>query len=103
MLSTVVDNSTLTSVQRMIGDVPVALSFPIEGDLSAYDNYLQALLIYDEVAAVDDYKEEFRSARRNRFREVRFLGTDNLPYNEISSVAAEAASGIHFKISRGRL
>lgn len=103
MLSTLVDNSTLTSVQRMIGDVPVALSFPIEGDLSAYDNYLQALLIYDEIAALDDYKEEFRSDRRKRFKEVRFLGTDNLPYDEISRISAEAASGIHFKISRGRL
>lgn len=103
MLSTLVDNSTLTAVQRLIGDVGVSLSFPIEGDLSAYDNYLQSLLIYDEIASIDDYKEEFRSDRHRAFSEIKFLNPSNFAYDDVSRLAQEAAEAISFKISRGRL
>lgn len=103
MLSTIVDNSTLTAVQRLIGDIGVALSFPIEGDVSAFDNYLQALLIYDEVAAIDDYKEEHRAGRHKRFTEVRFLSPSSFEYENINKVAREATEDITYRISRGRL
>lgn len=103
MLSTLVDNSTLTAVQRLIGGIGVSLSFPIEGDLSAYDNYLQSLLIYDEVASIDDYKEEFRADRRRAFSEIRFLDPSNFAYEEASSLAQKATEAIAFKITRGRL
>lgn len=103
MLSTLVDNSTLTAVQRLIGDVGVSLSFPIEGDLSAYDNYLQSLLIYDEIASIDDYKEEFKSDRHLAFPEIRFLSPSNFAYDDVSRLAHEATEAIAFKISRGRL
>ena len=103
MLSTLVDNSTLTAVQRLIGDVPVALSFPAEGDVSAYDQYLQALLIYDEVAAIDDYKEEFRAERHNKFSEIRFIKPLSADYEQALEFAKNATADVSFKIHRGKL
>jgi len=103
MLSALVDNSTLTAVQRLIGDIGVARSFPIEGDVSAFDQYIQSLLLYDEVAAIDDYKEEHRDNRKRRFNEIRFIGTEHLPYEEVSAFATLATESIGFQTQRGRL
>jgi hypothetical protein len=103
MLSALIDNSTLTAVQRIIGDVPVAYSYPIEGDLAAYDQYLQALLLYDELAAIDDYKEEYKLERKGSFREIRFLNLDNIAYSEASSYAEEALLKIIFEIQKGKI
>ncbi len=101
MLSVLIDNSTLTAVQRLIGDVPVARSFPIEGDLSAFDQYLQSLLLYDEIAAVDDYKEEHRVGRSKSFKEVRFLDPLKLPYQSSIDEAADQLSRVAFQIQKG--
>ncbi|WP_152569571.1 MULTISPECIES: hypothetical protein [Sphingomonas] len=103
MLSTLVDNSTLTAVQRTIGDIGVSRSYPFEGDLSAYDNYLQSLLIYDEVACPDDYKDEFKSDRRDCFSEVRFLSTSDLPYDVCEEASVEASEALKFSVTKGEI
>lgn len=103
MLSAIVDNSTLTAVQRLIGDVPVARSFAIEGDVAAYDQYLQSLLLYDEVAAVDDYKEEYKIERKNSFKEIIFLNPKDIEYNKISDLSISKVEDIFYKIVRGKI
>jgi hypothetical protein len=101
--STFVDNSTLTAIQRLTGDIPVQPSFAIEGDVSAFDQYLQALILYDEIAAVDDYKAEYRDERRGRFSEVRFIAPKERIYQERSAQARAVAEDIFLRIRGGAL
>lgn len=103
MLSTLVDNSTLTAIQRLIGDVPVALSFAVEGDVSAYDQYLQSLLIYDELAAIDDYKEEFKIERKDSFKEIRFINPQSVSYTQATELASAMVDDINYEFKRGEL
>ncbi|MET0240564.1 MAG: hypothetical protein ABW184_11780, partial [Sphingobium sp.] len=71
--------------------------------MSAFDNYLQSLLLYDEIASIDDYKEEHKSSRHERFLEVRFISPQRFEYEDISCQASKAAEEIHFQIQRGKL
>ncbi|MDQ8756661.1 hypothetical protein RCO27_10490 [Sphingosinicella sp. LHD-64] len=103
MRSTFVDNSTLTAIQRLTGDIPVQRSFAIEGDASAFDQYIQALILYDEIAAVDDYKPEFRDERKGRFSEVRFISPKEEAYKERAAQARAVAKDIFLKIKGGEL
>lgn len=64
MTNAIIDNSTLTAVERVIGSIPVAPRYDLSGDLSAFESYLSTLLFYDQPVRVDDYKEELSEARR---------------------------------------
>jgi hypothetical protein len=101
MKSAIVDNSTITAVQRLTGSVSVQKSFSIEGDISAYDQYLQAILLYDRVALVDDYKDEFKVSRSSEFSELVFLRQIEKDYAEASSLAASICEDVYLKVRGG--
>ena len=58
-----VDNATLTAIQRLLGQIPVKNTYTIDGDILAMESLLQAILFYDEVVFLDDYKEQHRASR----------------------------------------
>ncbi|NRT71470.1 hypothetical protein [Clostridium beijerinckii] len=62
-----IDNSTLTAVQRILGDIPIKNKHTIDGDIIALENYIQAILFYDKVIYIDDYKENYRASRSKFF------------------------------------
>jgi hypothetical protein len=45
MTNAIIDNSTLTAVQRVLGHIPGEQGYDLSGDLSAFDNYLSAMLL----------------------------------------------------------
>jgi hypothetical protein len=66
----------------------------IDGDIVALENLLQAILFYDDIVTIDDYKAEYREARRNEFDFVRFLNPSELRLNEIEDDARNEALSI---------
>jgi hypothetical protein len=76
-----IDNASLTAFQRAVGDVVVKNPDTINGDLVAVENLVQAILFYDELICIDNYKEEHRAERIKKFDFIRFLPNDrfNLP------------------------
>jgi hypothetical protein len=56
-----IDNSTLTSIQRILGDIPVKNRAIIDNDILALENYIQAILFYDEIICIDDYKSNLKN------------------------------------------
>lgn len=71
-----IDNVTLTGIQRLLGYIPVKNRHIIDNDILALENYIQALLFYDEIIAIDDYKLEYKEDRRKQFPQIRFIGED---------------------------
>lgn len=67
MRRAIVDNSTLTAVQRLTGDIPVYNKYSLDGDILAFENLIQTILFFDEIYYIDDYKEEHREKRLNKF------------------------------------
>jgi hypothetical protein len=68
-----VDNSTLTAVQRISGDVLTKSKDSVDTDIVALENYLQAILFYDRIVAVDDYIPAHRDSRISSFPNIDFL------------------------------
>ena len=54
-----VDNATLTAVQRVLGDVEIKNPDTIDGDLAAFENLIQALLFFDDVVCFVDINFSF--------------------------------------------
>lgn len=101
MSSVIVDNSTLTAIQRLVGDCQVAAAYDVQGDYSALENYLMNLLMYDDLYFIDDYKDEFRKSRESRFCYLRSVPVDSFPYEEIQDAAKEATQGLILDVRGG--
>ena len=70
MTYALVDNSTLTAVQRISGDVITKSRDSVDTDIVALENYLQAILFYDRIVAVDDYIPVHRESRISSFPNI---------------------------------
>jgi len=73
-----IDNSTLTGVQRLLGDIPISNTIVSDMDMLCLETLVQGILFYDEVVVLDDYKEEWQEQRRKAFPFLRFF---SLPAN----------------------
>lgn len=63
-----IDNATLTGVERLLGRIKVKNEYNIEGDILCLENLLEAILFYDEWVFIDDYKDEFKQSRSEFFQ-----------------------------------
>ncbi|KDA01016.1 MAG: hypothetical protein V7651_12055 [Hyphomonas oceanitis] len=81
-----IDNSTLTSVQRLTGQAPAPRSYDMEGDYSALEGYAQTILFNDAFYALDDYKPEYRASRAAAFPPIRFIGISKYDALEVDSI-----------------
>ena len=63
-----IDNSTLTGIQRLLGQIPVKNTLTVDMDILCLENLIEAILFYDQVAFIDDYKPEYREQRAKLFQ-----------------------------------
>lgn len=68
-----IDNASLTAVERTLGDIVIKNPDTINGDLVAFENLIQAILFYDDLICVDNYKQEHRDARIAKFDFIKFF------------------------------
>jgi len=80
---TIIDNSTLTAVQRLMGEIPIKNKNTIDGDILALETFVQAVLFYDDVFFVDDYKTEYKDARKKYFKYIYPIELDDETYSSI--------------------
>ena len=66
MTTALIDNATLTGVQRILGQAPSRSGDSLDVDLVAFENFVQARLFYDDVSVIDDYIPALREARRKK-------------------------------------
>ena len=62
-----IDNSTLTGIQRILGEIPIRNIASLDNDIIAFENYIQAILFYDELICIDDYKKRYRKKKQSFF------------------------------------
>ncbi len=65
-----IDNSTLTAVQRILGEIPIKNKYTIDGDILALENYIQSILFYDKIVYLDDYKDNYCISREKFFNNM---------------------------------
>ncbi len=97
------DNATLTSIQRLLGDIQVKNKSSIDNDVLSLENYVQAILFYDELICIDDYKQEFRSKRMSYFPEVKFVSKDLFKYDAFVESANKITEDIVLEVNAGKI
>jgi hypothetical protein len=96
-----IDNASLTAVQRVLGHVVVKNPDTVNGDLVAFENLLHAILFYDDLICIDNYKEHHKLERAKDFHYVRFLSPQELGLQELESKAKSEAESIRPEIRGG--
>jgi hypothetical protein len=91
MAYALLDNATLTAVQRLTGQAQSRSEDSTDGDIVALENLLQAILLYDDLITIDNYKEEYRETRKKQFDFIRFVNPAELRLNEIEASARNEA------------
>jgi hypothetical protein len=93
-----VDNATLTSVQRLLGTSQVKNLYNTDGAIAAFEGMLHAILFFDNVACIDDYKPEYRDSRVRQFSFIRFISPNEIEYERLMCSAREATKDVLLEI-----
>ncbi len=101
MTYALIDNATLTAVQRATGVVTVQNTDTINGDLCAVENFLQGILFYDDLLCIDNYKPEHSESRRNEFPYLRFIPPTDFGLSKVEALASKEAALIRPEIRGG--
>lgn len=102
MTYALIDNASLTAVERVIGNIVAKNPDTINGDLAAFENLVQAILFYDDLVSIDNYKQEFRDARVKQFAFINFLAPDSFGLSVIDELARKEAESIRPEIRGGK-
>jgi len=96
-----IDNATLTAVQRVMGQIIVKTPDTINGDLVALENLVQAILFYDDLVCIDNYKDQHKKEREDYFSFIKFLSPNDYHFEEFEKQAKKEASLIRPEIRAG--
>lgn len=79
----IIDNATLTAVQRLLGEIPIYNKHAIDGDILAFETLIQSILFFDEVSFINDYKSEYKDKRNLYFNHLGQINIDDDSYNQL--------------------
>ncbi len=97
----IIDNATLTAVQRLLGEIPIYNKHAIDGDILAFETLIQSILFFDEVCYINDYKEEYREERNHYFSHLGQINIDNESYEALLKNAAVFSNDVIPKVEGG--
>jgi hypothetical protein len=92
----VVDNATLSGVERLSGVSQILNLNYIDNDILCLEKLVTAILFSDELIGVDDYKDNYRAARLKNFAFINFSKIDAAKYTELTNDAANFARSMSF-------
>ncbi len=103
MRQALIDNSTLTGIQRLLGEMPVKNHAIIDNDITAFENYIQAILFYDGIICIDDYKDKYRNSRIKYFPNIEFISKELFDYNSFLKISNEVTKDISLEVRGGKI
>ncbi len=101
MTYALIDNASLTAVQRVMGQIVVKNPDTINGDLVALENFVQAILFYDDLVCIDNYKEEHKEKRKQDFDFIKFISPEEYQLENFSGKAKAESKLIRPEIRAG--
>jgi hypothetical protein len=91
-----VDNATLSGVERLIGESQTLNLNNIDNDILCLEKLITAILFSDSIIGVDDYKDSFRSQRLKKFDFIDFLKIEAESYGALARDSADFARSMAF-------
>jgi len=101
--SALIDNSTLTAIQRLLGVITVKDKNIIDSDILAFEQMVEAILFFDKIVCLDDYKPEFSPSRKEYFSEIQFVDPSIFDYDYFVKKASEVTENLVPKIQSGEI
>lgn len=98
-----IDNSTLTAVQRICGHIGIRNKTALDGDIAAFESLVQTILFYDELFYIDDYKAQYRKDRAEFFSYMRPVPIDDFGYQLTLDHAKSITDQIGLRIKGGQV
>ena len=91
MITTLIDNATVSSVQRALGKAQLRDLSVLDVEHAALERLVEAILLSDRVVVPDNYKEAFTPARKSLLEKfgVEFLSVDQEVDASLNMVARE--------------
>lgn len=91
-----VDNATLSGVERITGISQTANLNNTGNDILCLEKLITAILFSDELIGIDDYKDDYRSRRLKNFGFISFTKIDEAAYAALATDAASFAKSMVF-------
>ncbi len=101
MTYALIDNATLTAVQRIEGHILTKSRDSVDTDIVAFENYIQSILFYDRIIAVDDYIPAHRDDRVSHFNNISFINKRDSGLDEIEAVAKSQSDELRPQLHGG--
>ena len=102
MRCALIDNSTLTGVQRLLGQIPIKNTVVTDMDVLCLESLIEAILFYDQIFIIDDYKPYFRDSRKRTFPFVTALGPGAVPIDELIATSKKLTEDIVPRVEGGQ-
>lgn len=97
-----IDNSTLTGVQRLLGQIRIINKSTIDMDILCLESLIEAILFYDAISVVDDYKPQFRQGRRRAFPDLRYIDSNVIGLQQLTQQAKSLTEDIIPRVEAGQ-
>ncbi len=94
-----IDNSTLSGVERLVGFSQIKNLNYIDNDILCLEKLITAILFSDKIFSIDDYKEDFRNQRLRRFGFIDFLSLGEEKARSIKAHSVEFAKEMIFSFN----
>lgn len=91
-----VDNSTLSGVERIAGVSQTLNLNNTDNDILCLEKLVTAILFSDSLIGIDDYKDEYRSGRLKNFDFIDFFKIDDSSYSRLAEEAGAFARSMAF-------
>lgn len=91
-----IDNATLSGVERITGISRTLNINYIENDILCLEKLVVSILFSEHLIGIDDYKDQFRSDRLKNFDFIRFSKIDKSTYAVLAKDAAAFAQSMSF-------
>lgn len=101
MRTAIIDNATLTAVQRLLGKIKVYNKYDLDGDILAFETLIQAILFFDDIYFINDYKSEYKEDRAKLFYYLKEIDLDINFYEDLLKRTSELSSNIIPEIKGG--
>jgi hypothetical protein len=92
----------LTGVQRLLGQIPIKNTIVTDMDVLCLESLIEAILFYDEVVVIDDYKASFRDIREKTFPFITPLGPDVVAIDELLAASKKLTEDIVPRVEAGQ-
>lgn len=98
-----VDNATLSGVERLTGISKTLNLNYIDNDILCLEKLVTAILFSDQLIGIDDYKNEFRSSRLKNFSFIEFIKLDDSSYRQLAEESAAFARSMTISVEKSKL